>query len=187
MHPVRKLHRDATAGHFGLSVLFSVGEPPQRPKVNSRRIWRYSLANFELACDMLDDTDWEGIFTDNVNSSWENWGARFMQIMDLCIPQFSLKSKKNLPWLTKPIVQAIRKRNALFRATKKCKSSTSYQKYRAAKNKVVALLHLNKTKFFRRLGTASKKDFWKAIKLMNKQESSKQESSMGYRESGVQL
>ena len=52
---------------------------------------------------------------------------------------------------------------------KKCKSFASYQKYRAAKNKVVTLLRQNKAKFFRRLGTASKKDFWK---LMNKQESS---------------
>ena len=74
--------------HFDLSVFFSAGKPPQKSKVNSRRIWRYSLANFELACDMLDDTDWECIFTDNVKSSWENWRACFMQIMDLCIPYF---------------------------------------------------------------------------------------------------
>ena len=59
----------SNSDHVGLSVLFSAGTPPQRPKANSRRIWRYSLANFELTCDMLDDTDWDGIFTDNVNSS----------------------------------------------------------------------------------------------------------------------
>ena len=133
-----------SSDHLGLSVLFSAGTP-QRPKANFRRIWRYSLANFELACDMLDNTDWDGIFTDNVNSSWENWRARFMQIMVQCIPQLTLGSKKNLPWLTKSVVQAIRKRNALFRAAKKCKSSSSYQRYRAARNKVVALLRLNKT------------------------------------------
>ena len=32
-----------------------------------------------------------------------------MQIMDHCISQLTLKSKKNLPWLTKSAVQAIRK------------------------------------------------------------------------------
>ena len=95
--------------------------------------------------------------------------------MDHCIPQLTLKSKKNLPWLTKSVVQAIRKRNALFRAAKNCKSTASYQKYRAARNKVVAFLHLNKNRSFKRLGYVvlpKKKEFWKAIKLMNKQESS---------------
>ena len=52
-----------------------------------------------------------------------------MQVMDHCIPQLTLKSKKNLPWLTKSVVQAIRKRNALFRPAKNCKSTASYQKY----------------------------------------------------------
>ena len=32
-----------------------------------------------------------------------------MQIMDHCIPQLTRKSKKNLPWLTKSVIQAIRK------------------------------------------------------------------------------
>ena len=130
----------SNSDHHGLSVLFSAGTLPPSLKSNSRRIWRYSLANFDLACEMLDNTDWDGIFTENVNSSWENWKARFLQIMELCIPQLSLKSKKNLPWLTKPVIQAIRRRNSLFRAAKKSKSSAAYQKYRAARNKVTALL-----------------------------------------------
>ena len=65
----------SNSDHFGLSVLFSAGTLPQRSRPNSRRIWRYLLANFELACDMLGNTDWDGIFTDDVNSSWENWRA----------------------------------------------------------------------------------------------------------------
>ena len=161
----------SNSDHFGLSVLFSAGTTPRRPKATLRRIWRYSLANFELACDMLDGTNWDDIFTDEVNSSWENWRTRFLQIMDHCIPQLTLKSKKNLPWLTKSVTQAIRKRNALFRAAKRCKSTASFQRYRAARNKVVALLRLNKKRFFKRLGSAPMKEFWKAIKLMNKQKS----------------
>ena len=94
-----------------------------------------------------------------------------MQIMLRCILQVTLKSQKNLPWLNKTLVQAIRRRNALFRAAKKCKSTASFQKYRAVRNKVVALLRLNKTKFFKKLANASQKEFWKAIKLLNKQES----------------
>ena len=162
----------SNSDHHGLSVLLSTGTPPPSQKPNSRRIWRYSLANFNLACEMLDSTDWDSIFSEDVNSSWQKWRARFLQIMELCIPQLLLKSKKNLPWLTKPVIQAIRRRNSLFRAAKRCKSSAAYQKYRAARNKVVALLRLNKNRFFKKLGTATPKEFWKAIKMLNKRVSS---------------
>ena len=37
---------------------------------------------------------------------------------------------------------------------------------------MVALLRLNKNRFFRRLGSATSKEFWKAIKILNKRESS---------------
>ena len=158
--------------HLGLSVLLSVGNPPQRPKSIPRRIWRYSLANFDLACKLLDNTDWNSIFSDDVTTTWENWRSTFLQIMARCIPQSCLKSKRNLPWLTKSVTQVIRKRNTLFRAAKKCKSTAAYQKYRAARNRAVALLRLNKSKFFRSLGTRPNKDFWKAIKLLNNQQSS---------------
>ena len=95
-----------------------------------------------------------------------------MQVMNHCIPQFYLKSRKNLPWLSKLVIQAMRKRNTLFRAAKKSQSTATYQKYRAARNRVVALLRLNKKKFFRGLGQSSVKEFWRAIKLLNRQETS---------------
>ena len=79
----------------------------------------------------------------------------------------------NSHWSRRRICPGLRRRrrNSLFRAAKKCKSSAAYQKYKAARNKVVALLHLNKNRFFRRLGSATSKEFWKAIKILNKQES----------------
>ena len=161
----------SNSDHLGLSLI-SAGKPLQTPKRNCRKVWRYSHANFELACELLDTTDWDCIFTGDVNSSWINWQMRFLHIMEQCIPQVILRSRKNLPWLTKSILQAIRKKNILFRVAKKCKSTTSYQKYRAARNKVSALLRFNKTKFFKELGHSSQKEFWKSIKLLNQQDSS---------------
>ena len=89
-----------------------------------------------------------------------------------CIPQSTLRSRRNLPWLTKSIMQAIRRRNALYNAHKKAKSTSAYQKYRAARNRVTAMLRLSKAKYFHKLQTQKPKDFWKSIKLLNKQESS---------------
>lgn len=92
-----------------------------------------------------------------------------MEVMHECIPQSTLRTRRNLPWLTKPIIQAIRRRNALFRAHKRAKSTSAYQQYRAARNRVVAMLRLSKTKFFRDLKSQGLKAFWKSMKLLNNQ------------------
>ena len=92
--------------------------------------------------------------------------------MTECIPQSTLRSHRNLPWLTKPIIQAIRRRNALFRAHKRAKSTSAYQQYRAARNRVVAMLRLSKSKYFRGLKAQGSKAFWKSIKLLNNQDCS---------------
>ena len=70
----------------------------------------------------------------------------------------------------KQVIQAIRKPDALFRKAKRCKNPSIFQKYRAARNRVTALIRLNKTKFFQSLKCSDLKDFWKAIKFLNKQE-----------------
>ena len=143
------------------------------PKVKSRKIWRYAYGDFDRACELLESTDWNSLFSSgDVNTCWSNWKVRFLEVMQLCIPQTTLRSRRNLPWLSKQVIQAIRKRNALFRRTKKCRSPAVYQKYRAAKNKVTALIRLNKKKFFQSLRTSDAKNFWKAIKLLTKQDSS---------------
>ena len=43
---------------------------------------------------MLENADRNSIFSGDVNSSWEEWRARFMQVMNHCIPQLYLKSRK---------------------------------------------------------------------------------------------
>ena len=95
-----------------------------------------------------------------------------LRIMDLCIPSSTLKPRKNLPWLTKPIIQLMRKRNTLFRAASKTKMEAAVTKYKCVRNRVVAMLRTSKSKYFRNLGHSSQKDFWKAVKLIRRQESS---------------
>ena len=163
----------ANSDHLGLLTSISTNPARACPKNSQRKVWRYSHANFESACEYLAAVDWDSLFlSGDVNICWSNWKAKFLQIMLECIPQSSLKSRRNLPWLTKPIVQAIRRCNTLFKAHKRTKSSAAYQKYRAARNKVTAMLRLSKAKFFQKLKSQSSKEFWKIIKLFNKQESS---------------
>jgi hypothetical protein len=83
----------------------------------------------------------------------------------------NLKARNNLPWLTKPVVQAMRKRNSCFRAAKRSNDEESWNKYKCIRNKVVALLRRGKREYFYNLQFSTTKEFWKAVKVINKQDS----------------
>ena len=121
---------------------------------------------------MLDAVNWNSLFqSSDVNDCWSIWHTKFMQVMKACIPQSVLKARRNLPWLTKPVVQAMRKRNSYFRAAKRSNDNVLWNRYKSIRNKVVALLRRGKGQFFYNLQSSTTKEFWKAIKVINKQES----------------
>ena len=101
------------------------------------------------------------IVDEDVNASWNNWNNEFLKIMELCIPHGRLPRRKNLPWLSKRIIQLIKKQSCFF---KKSKIPSAYtQKYKRIHNKVVSLLRNSRKKLFKDLNPR-KKEFWKAIK-----------------------
>ena len=113
--------------------------------------------------------NWDSLLaSDDINSNWEAWQNKFIEIMEACIPTVTVHSRRNLPWLTKPIVQALRRCNSLYKSYKSTKNPSVLQKFRAARNKVTAMLRQSKSTFFAQLSTSSKKQFWRAIKLINK-------------------
>ena len=62
-------------------------------------------ADFEQACNMLDDLDLDSIFAKNsIEESWMRWKEVFLSIMDKCIPKVNLPDGRNLPWLAREIV-----------------------------------------------------------------------------------
>ena len=88
-----------------------------------------------------------------------------MDIMAQSIPNRFLPPRRNLPWLTKPIIQSMRKRNMLF---KKAKSSGNFTKYKRAHNRTTNLLKLAKKRYFHSLNPKDSKKFWRAVKSLNK-------------------
>ena len=63
---------------------------------SSRTVWCYSLANFDLECDLLNESDWNSMFSNasNVNQHWSSWQKRFLEIMEICIPKEGLPPKR---------------------------------------------------------------------------------------------
>ena len=152
-----------TSDHYGLLATFSFysGSPNS---LIPRKIWRYKHANFELANDLLSQVESsEVIVDDDVNECWKKWNIEFLKIMEQCIPHGILPKRKNLPWLSKSIIQFIRKRNFYFKIPKA--SSLYVQKYRHTRNKVVSLLRSSRKQFFKNLNPR-KKEFWKAVKSL---------------------
>ena len=66
------------------------------------------------------DVDLETIIIDpnDIQSTRWNWKKMFLDIMDECIPTSILPNRKDLPWLTKDIIQLIRKMKNLFKQQK---------------------------------------------------------------------
>ena len=74
---------------------------------------------------MLESTNLDEVITGDIDTSWSNWQKSFLHVMESCIPKVTVRTKRNLPWLSNTVVSAINKRNLLFRAAKKAKAILS--------------------------------------------------------------
>jgi len=101
-----------SSDHKGLLVLLHNDVVIKRPFSNSSRtVWCCSQANCDLACN-LNESDWNSMFSNasNVNQLWFTWQKRFLEIMEICIPQKA--------WLSPSLLSAIKRRNSPFRSFK---------------------------------------------------------------------
>ena len=113
----------ANSDHLGLMAKLSFKSTCRIPK--GRVVWRYSLANWERACDLIEAIDWHPLLNPiDINKSWTNWSNAFLNIMEKCIPKATLPGRKNRPWLSKKILQAMRRRNMYYKRAKASKDYT---------------------------------------------------------------
>ena len=162
----------ANGDHNGLELFFKRKHCDKQVRITPRTIWRYKDADYRKACQMINETDWDDfLHEDDVDCSATNWHNRFMEIMSACIPQQSLKRRRNVPWLTKNITGHIRMRNAAFQVARKSAKPAQYSKFRRLCNKVVKMIRNAKLSYFKNLNPRNKKQFWKAVKYLNKQQS----------------
>ena len=76
--------------------------------------------------------DLEAIIDPNdIQLTWSNWKKKvFLDIMDECIPTSIVPIRKNLPWLTKDIIQLMRKRNNLFKKARVSNDPKDLQQFK---------------------------------------------------------
>ena len=138
-----------------------------------RTIWRYANADFLKANQMIQEVAWDRLLPeDNVDVAAVNWHNKVMDIMHACIPQQTLKKRRNLPWLSKNAIRLIRQRNATFQAAKRSGRPHLVDKFKKLRNRVVRLLRNDKKSHLEQLNVRDKRKFWKAVKFLNRQQSS---------------
>ena len=89
-----------------------------------------------------------------------------------CVPHRRLPPRHNLPWLSKSLVQLMKRRNMLFSRSKRSKKKSDFEKYKKLRNRVTTQLRDAKTSFFRQINPRDTKKFWKSVKYLNKNQSS---------------
>ena len=162
----------ANADHYGLQLIMSTKAQVKRSKPVTRRIWRYALADFDRAAELLDTIEWTSLLPDNVDAFWSAWKTYFLQIMEICIPNAIVRVKKNVPWMNRDISVAIKQRNKLFQLAKRSGKASDHVKYKLKRNHVVTMLRTSKQLFFNKLNDADSKTFWKTVRLLNHQQTS---------------
>lgn len=83
----------SNSDHLGLMLTMRHRHVLQAP-TSCRTVWRYNLANFELANDLLCDVDFDEILDFNdMQKSWIQFKAVFFHVMEQCIPKAVLPQK----------------------------------------------------------------------------------------------
>ena len=154
--------------HNGIHLNLCKQEKNMDQLTKQRSIWNYTLADYNQAKDLIDETDWDGLLSDDINVSLTLWQERFLSIMDQCIPKVTLSKKKKLPWISKELLQFIKKKLSLFQKAKRSGHKMDFQKYKRCRNKVSTMLKYSKRKYINSLKYCYKKHFWKIVKSLNK-------------------
>ena len=89
--------------------------------------------------------------------------------MKECIPNTALRSRRNLPWLNKKLIQSMQRRNKLF---KQAKISGDFLKYKAVCNQTLQQLCSSKRLYLAQLNPRDPKSFWETVKFLNKNQNS---------------
>ena len=134
-----------------------------------RIVWCYDQANWERAMMLIDSFDWTILFSNDINETWTKWCDQFLKIMCECIPTKTLPNRKNLPWLSKDLVNSIKRRNLLY---KKGKLRGNLSMYKVMRNRVTSNLRKAKKAYFQNIDPKNPKEFWKLIKYLSKKQSS---------------
>ena len=124
--------------HYGISTRIELRSSIHQSPYKGCLVWRYNYADYHLASNLIVNINWDLLFSgDYIDLSWTSWHQCFLSIMKESIPNSTLRSTQNLPWLNKQLVQAMCRKNKLF---KQAKITGDFSKYKMVHNKTLQQL-----------------------------------------------
>ena len=84
----------ANSVHLGIELIFQTRLRKVKQPQTIRKIWKYELADFNHANELIDEYDWNSILCNDIEESWKNWKQHFLDIMNQTIPHTFYKQRK---------------------------------------------------------------------------------------------
>ena len=101
----------------------------------SRHIWLYDRCDFNLFRDEIQQTDWQSLEHDNIDTYAENVTTCLTELAKKHVPNKTIICRpSDPPWLTTYIRKLIRKRKRLFSKFKKSKNANDFDTYKTFRN-----------------------------------------------------
>ena len=83
----------SNSDHNGFTLTLKWSRNPPPVKAKKRSIWKYAQADFEKANRLIETTDWTPLYNEsNIDSAWDMWETKFMEIMEECIPKVTISN-----------------------------------------------------------------------------------------------
>ena len=81
--------------HQGILMELSQ-KPVKAERTQGQQIWRYTYADWDKACQLLNEFNQDSILSQDIEKSWKLWHQQFMSIMAQAIPNNYSYEKKHL-------------------------------------------------------------------------------------------
>ncbi len=134
----------SNSDHNGISLNLKCRSTRLNAPTTRRPIWKYKLANFDVANEILSDVNWDRLLDEDIKQPWNNWQGQCLSVMEDCIPNGVLPKRKHPPWITKQMRSAIYKRNQLYRRSRVSNDLHTFSQYKKLSNRVTSMLRKGK-------------------------------------------
>ncbi|MCG8113231.1 MAG: reverse transcriptase domain-containing protein, partial [Candidatus Thiodiazotropha taylori] len=145
--------------------------------VYTRKIYLYNRGNYEAFSNDLEETDWQSLKNNDIDTYAGNITNNIYQLANKHIPNKIIKIRQSdPPWLSNDIKKLIRKKKRFYDKYKRTNNMHDFENYKHIRNKLTNEIRKSKTDDIRKLAkklentNLSPKDWWKTLKQIIKTE-----------------
>jgi Reverse transcriptase (RNA-dependent DNA polymerase)/Endonuclease-reverse transcriptase/PHD-finger len=148
--------------HMAVSIELSLKRTAQKSLF--KKCLNYSKADWErLTVDLNSKLPLHFEDGCDIESAWTSWKNAFWTCVQDSIPTITIKGKQRVPWINKGLIQALRKRDALFKQWKKTKEEMDWKLYTTFRNKAKNEIRNAHNQYMWKLTNQNSKLMWRYI------------------------